>query len=164
MSAPRHPGLRSVLARLLPPDLGVSPGLKIDSGSVPVDRGWAASRAAVAKPHQQLGKLEYLPTDVREQILRVAPESRFQDSVLWGHTMDGVATDHRIRGFRSTGKGVIAVDAHRSFAPNPYANAAGARQQLDSTPWQVAVYRAEFQPTKSAPSIGATAKRGEVSR
>jgi hypothetical protein len=122
----------------------IAPGsLRIDTGSVSPDSSlrsgsgdWRSSDALDLAT--VIGDLSYLPAPVREQIMRYAPKSVEQDASICRYTVDGIPTEYRLRGFRSTGKRVIAVDAHR-------ATAAHSGVPLDSLPWKVSVFRAEFQ-------------------
>jgi hypothetical protein len=139
----------------------LAPGsLRIDSGLVQPDSrsgsgsaDWRSTKALDLAT--VIGDLSYLPAPVREQILRYAPTSREQEASICRYTLDGIPTEYRLRGFRSTGKRVIAVDAHR-------ATTAHSGVSLDSLPWQVSVFRAEFQQpgaTKKQAVGGSTSRR-----
>lgn len=122
----------------------IAPGsLKRDAGPVPPDGGFASSStgAYAGTDETGLAGLSYLPSPVREQFLRFAPQMRHQDAGLWRQTLNGTVTEHQLRGFRASGSRVIAVDAQRSTGRGPYAIAGN----LHGQDWQVTVFRADFQ-------------------
>lgn len=116
-----------------------------DRGTVPPDAEHAAGKGPDARTSDDLGLLSYLPSKVREQLVRYVPKPTLRDSMaIQRYANAGQPNQHLLRGVRFDVNRVITIEARRHHDPHPLSTNDDCASSIRNRPWQISVHRAEL--------------------